>query len=85
MTARAQGSGYRKSEPESCDPCDEITRTDLSDLLVIRMAELFGNLKAQERAEAIQLVADWVKCSADRRACVRFSARELAKVPPEVV
>ncbi len=88
MNARATGSGYRSVHPgqsEPVDPCDEITRPALSDLLVIRMAELFGNLKANERARAIQLIADWVKCSADRRACVEFSARELAKVPPEVV
>lgn len=88
MNARAAGSGYRSANAgtsEPADPCDEITRPDLSDLLVIRMAELFGNLKAHERAHAIQLIADWVKCSSDRRACVEFSARELAKVPPEVV
>jgi hypothetical protein len=88
VKARAAGSGYRSVQtgtPEPVDPCDEITRPDLSDLLVIRMAEIFGNLKAHERAHAIQLITDWAKCSADRRACIEFSARELAKVSPEVV
>ncbi len=87
MNARAAGSGYRQAQacaPEPADPCDEITRPDLSDLLVIRMAEIFGNLKAHERAHAIQLISDWAKCSAERRACVEFSARELARVPAEI-
>jgi hypothetical protein len=88
VNAQAAGSGYRSAQagsPEPADQCDEITRPDLSDLLVIRMAEIFGNLKAHERAHAIQLISDWAKCSADRRACIEFSARELAKVLPEVV
>ena len=87
MNTPSRGSGYRSAKAGTHEPLDlhdEITRPDLSDDLVVRMAALFGSLKQADRDKAIKLIGAWAGCSLDRRVLIEALARELAKVPPEV-
>ncbi len=73
------------SAPGAVPADEEITRPDASGELVSAVNRLFMALKPRERVTALALVLNYSKCSLDRRVTIEAVARELAKVPWEVV